>query len=297
MRNQILIDKAGTVCLAYNRALASVFDYISETADPRDFDKAEYAEQVQRESLNAMASWFREPLAEIGESPAHFFDQLNEIDDLLAVYDVCANLCDEFLPEYFQIKLGKTADRLMPFLVERALALALDTTDDSAPAETFTIQCVSIELLGQWGNIAFADLLLENILAAKLMHERFASAAKAYFNFAAERALPPLKASIQRDLNASVHNPNLDYLLIFLTEVSKENHDEEAYQLLRSAFKKMPEKLIAVICLGDYGDGRAVPLLRAFFEQHATILDKALQAETLSSIKRLGGQIDDLRRQ
>ena len=59
----------------------------------------------------------------------------------------------------------------------------------------------------------------------------------------------------------------------------------------------MPEKLIAVICLGDYGDGRAVPLLRAFFEQHATILDKALQAETLSSIKRLGGQIEDLRRQ
>ena len=56
----------------------------------------------------------------------------------------------------------------------------------------------------------------------------------------------------------------------------------------------MEHKVIASICLGDYGDGRAVTLLKSYIDRHMHEIDRQFFYETLSSIKRLGGDIKDI---
>lgn len=295
MKKEDILEKSTIVCQAYNAGLARVFNELSEQSDPLMFERDDNAEYIQRETLNAMASWFEEVLPEIGESPAQFFDGLSISEDLLSAYDVFAANCDSLLPEYFQIQLGRQAEGIMPELEKRALALPFDTLDDMLEADAFSIQCVTLELLGQWQNVSIAQTILDAITNSNLMHERFASALKSYFSYAGAESLPALTTAIEAILQASKPNPNLDYLLVYLTELGKEHPDDKIYQLLRQSFKVMEEKIIPVICLGDYGDGRAVPMLRTFVEKNSAGLDRGLLSETLSSIKRLGGEVQDLR--
>ena len=56
----------------------------------------------------------------------------------------------------------------------------------------------------------------------------------------------------------------------------------------------MEHKVIAAICLGDYGDGRAVPLLKSYLDRHIREIDRQFFYETISAIKRLGGDISDI---
>ena len=56
----------------------------------------------------------------------------------------------------------------------------------------------------------------------------------------------------------------------------------------------MDHKVIASICHGDYGDGRAVPLLKGYLDRHVHEIDRQFFYETLSAIKRLGGDITDI---
>ena len=58
----------------------------------------------------------------------------------------------------------------------------------------------------------------------------------------------------------------------------------------------MENQIIGTICLGDYGDGRAVAFLRGWVLKHPEVTDKGILSEIYSSIKRLGGQYEDLPR-
>ncbi len=296
MKETNLHDTASLICRAYNNALADVFDILSDAAEPEDFDRADFAEELQRESLNAMAGWFDKPLEGLEGSPAAFIDSLETPEQLILAYDVFAAGCDALLPEYFQIHLGKHIAEVRPAIIARAFALPLDLEEEeeAGKQEELDIQCVSIELLGQWQDLNFLAKFLEHILGSDLLHERIATAAKASCQYFGLAAVPLLREFISEALTREVLNPNVDYLLVFLTENAKAEPEEESYQMLRRAFKSMSEKIIPIICLGDYGDGRAVPLLRSFVERGAASEDRALLAEALSSIKRLGGNVDDL---
>lgn len=56
----------------------------------------------------------------------------------------------------------------------------------------------------------------------------------------------------------------------------------------------MDHKVIASICLGDYGDGRAVPLLKSYLDRNVSTIDRQFFYETISAVKRLGGDISDI---
>jgi hypothetical protein len=85
-----------------------------------------------------------------------------------------------------------------------------------------------------------------------------------------------------------------EYVLNALVRVGKNNKDDSIFRCLKSAFSKMEDKLLGALCLGDYGDSRAIPALRGYIEKNRSLLDKATFMEIAAAIKKLGGNIEDL---
>jgi hypothetical protein len=89
-------------------------------------------------------------------------------------------------------------------------------------------------------------------------------------------------------------NTACEYLLIALTDIGKTCHSDEIYSCLKACFRKMSNKVIGAICIGDYGDSKGVQVLKGWLDRHSEENDRQLISETLSSIKRLGGDISDV---
>ena len=83
-------------------------------------------------------------------------------------------------------------------------------------------------------------------------------------------------------------------LVIILTAIGKANNSEEIYGALRTAFRWMKNKIYAVICLADYGDARAVPMLKSYINRHQDTIERDLFYEMMSAIQNLGGDIEDI---
>ena len=65
-------------------------------------------------------------------------------------------------------------------------------------------------------------------------------------------------------------------------------------QAMRAAFRRMKNKVIAVICIGDYGDSRGIALLKGYLDRNTHTIDRETFYEALSAIRRLGGEINDI---
>lgn len=83
-------------------------------------------------------------------------------------------------------------------------------------------------------------------------------------------------------------------LVIMLTRIGKEEQCDEIYNALRSAFRYMSNKIYAVICLADYGDDRAVPMLKSYINRNQSTIDRDLFYEIMSAVQALGGDISDI---
>ena len=85
-----------------------------------------------------------------------------------------------------------------------------------------------------------------------------------------------------------------EYLLVCIAHISKEHPSDEVYFLFKNAFRNMKNVKVIAEVLGDYGDGRAIPLLRGYILKDLGKIDKDTFNLVRAVIKKLGGEIDDL---
>lgn len=88
----------------------------------------------------------------------------------------------------------------------------------------------------------------------------------------------------------------LGYQLAVMAYICKENghKDEEVYKLLKRCFKAFELRIIPTICLVDYGDWRAITMLRTAVEKEGTEMQEEELREILCAIINLGGDITGL---
>ncbi len=278
---------------AYNEAIADAFERITENIDPRVADSPDFYTQVRQATMNDMQSWHQKPLAVIGgRLPEEYLDDLDGVDELMAFTRLAARYCDEELPDLLKIKLGKHAESLKPAL--RELAVVVDyssgeTNDDVLEA------AAAIKLLGEWQDMDFVPVFFERFTAAGEPQGVIADAGQYFFDQLGQAGLEALAERLNAfhdsaDIYTSAH----EYLLVYLTQLGSRLRDTDIYPLLRTAFRRSNRKVIPAICIGDYGDARGVVLLRNYIIEYEKELDRQLYYESISSIKRLGGDTRDL---
>lgn len=249
---------------------------------------------------NIVRNWHENPLDDQPGSPSGS-DLLRRIGTLGEAADLArlaAFACDDDLPEIIKLKLAAfgqpMVDRLLSDLMQADFARADETADD----ELFQEKLVSagfLRLLGDWRRADCLAAVVNKFSDAGEPDDLLADAIRYFLSAVGSPSLPFLIAGIEQKLSDL---DDLDtageYMLIALTDIAKSGRSDAAFNSLRSAFRKMSRKAIGASCLGDYGDGRGITVLKGWLDRNPDFTDNQVISEILSAIKRLGGDISDV---
>ncbi len=150
-----------------------------------------------------------------------------------------------------------------------------------------------LDVLIEMKEFCFVQAVLDRFMSYHQTKEFVAESIKDYVVGAAEVSVPILMNIIEENLEDGLEGPSED-IVIMLAEIGMANPSEEIYQTLRHAFRAMTNKIYAVICLAEYGDDRAVPLMKNYINRHQDTIDRDLFYEMMSAIQKLGGDISDI---
>lgn len=248
------------------------------------------ARHLDNQIANAMQNWFERQGVDLAS-------QADTPDLALELAVHAAAICSQGLPDAVRLVLAGHLPVVAGRIADWLTGIDWRQTDDTDDRGQLVV-AILLEWLGESAaQPAVTERLLDQFSAAGMPAERIADGMRGYLYTNGEAVLEPLISRLQEALERTDGlDASGEYLLIFLTEISRELRQDKVYRLLRRAFLEMRNQTIGAICLGDYGDGRAVAFLRGWYlRQHD--LPRDLAMEVLSSINRLGGQIDDLPRQ
>ena len=150
-----------------------------------------------------------------------------------------------------------------------------------------------LDVLIEMKEFCFVKAVLDRFMSYHQTKEFVAESIKDYVVGAAEVSVPILMDIIEENLEDGLEGPSED-IVIMLAEIGMAQPSEEIYQTLRHAFRAMTNKIYAVICLAEYGDDRAVPLMKNYINRHQDSIDRDLFYEMMSAIQKLGGDISDI---
>lgn len=291
-------DRGRSFAEIVNKAFMKLFDDLLNHEDLHKGTEVDFARGLQRLFAESQERWYDEPREALdGLSFNAWLDGLSETDRLDFLQGFSEKL-DYDLPERTAEAVRRLSPESRELFLEKITAYRpdADMTKDEALEGIYLLRQF-LPLAAAFGNEETRGRLLDWYLDAGVPDERVAEAFSLFIRAQGAEAEPILAAKIRRELGAGRGETNgTDYLLQDLTAICRgeEQLKEDAYLVLREAFRRMKKKQVPAICLGDLGSVRAIPLLRSYVEQNSKSIDRALYYDIVSSIQRLGGSIKDL---
>ncbi len=221
-----------------------------------------------------------------GLTPTRFFSEINDFEVCLSMYKLGVQAIDDVFPASFMELLYRFKDNLIPVFMEyTSESVRLD--DKSTLCEAVA----SLKLLGEWQVTSAIHPIISALLQHKAMDEfYYESLWEALYLI----GLPSVKKIIEALNSSDIIYLGHEYLLIALTELGKSFPSDSIYSCIKNTFLKMENKIYGAICLGQYGNPRAIPFLRGYYLKNSEALSDEVKQEIKSSIQRLGGQTGDL---
>lgn len=280
---------------SYRNAVEIAYDAYLKTSDG-DFSrqKDDKANKLKNYLQNGYDKWLDTPLATLGDrTPVAYLETVNSLKLLTDMFSYGAVACDEELPEIFLDKLKRYGENAIEALLEIA---AQNDAGDSE--EELLAQLMAVKVLGAWKADRAVEPLIKLLDAegdmVELMYETVRDALVSIGEGALEGIFGALDSIISESVAGRSSQTAFEYLVMALSDIGRNNRCEKIYMYLKKAFVEMEQKLVAASCLGNYGDGRAIPALRGYLEKNGQLLDKQTFYEMVSAIKCLGGRTDDL---
>ena len=222
-----------------------------------------------------------------GKTPVEYLNSIDGLDNLMVMFNQGSVICDDGLPEIYLQKLKSYGEDAVDALIKLAVQSEICTNDDS-----FLSPLMAVKVLGKWKVQKSAVPLIKSLDSEGEMFDLMFETIKDALVDIGFSALE----GIADALESGKHPQTVDeYLLMAFAEIGKDNRSDKVYNQIKKAFLEMPEKLIAASCLGDYGDGRAIPVLRGYLEKNCQSLDRETFFEILSAVKKLGGNTEDIK--
>lgn len=289
------------VCLfqAYNEELSRIYEDALENVENESvLSSPEFQLHLKNSVLNGAQPWFSKELEGLeGHTPEVFFDSIHSPEEALEIFDIAATMVDGDLPDLFLMRLGafgkETSDGLLKkvFLHDWERPQEMNEEDFH---ESLLIDMAALRVLGMWKSDFAVKPVLDRFLSIKNPAEFVADGVRDFIIAFEEDIVPELLARLDSCSDPGFEG-GYEYLLIFLTQIGMAIPSEEIFQMLKKVFRAMKNKVIAVLCLGDYGDRRAVTLLKSYLDRHLYDVDRQFFYEAVSVLKRLGGDISDIR--
>lgn len=284
------MEKAESLFESYNMAIEGSYNKVF--MDNKAEDLLKIKEDCFLESIDVeLKKWADTPMEELeGISPDDYFKSISSFEQLIELFKLGSKLCDKDLPD-------SLLERLKSFgtsAVDELLKLALDPSLLHSDEEMF-ISLMAIRIFGRWKVERVVDPLINLLLSLDFNNEIAIEEITEALIFIGNASI----SSIVDRLNGVEDVGPLDeHLLgclirIDLKELDKTGYDT-VYRCIKNAFLKMSNKAFGAICLGDFGDGRAIPALRGYVERNRDTIDYQTYSEIKGAVIRLGGNMDDI---
>lgn len=281
-----MLDKAQVLFESYNTAIEGAYEEFFKHNKHEDILKLKEG-KAQGFLNSSIENWNRQGIVELdNQSPEQFIKAITSFDEIKEFFKVGAKLCDKDLPEIFINKLKSFGDESSNFF----LKIAIDKAFIESEEEVF-ISIMAIRLLGEWkveeAILPLIDLIYELNEEKEIVVEEIVSALINIGSSSAQKLIELLEV---KEAIGYID----EYILSALEKIGKDNKSDAIYKCLKDVFFKMEDKILGAMCLGDYGDGRAITALRGYLEKNKGEIDKEIYNEVKAAIKRLGGSVADL---
>lgn len=316
------LDALKTLVVAWNEALMAAV--AREAGDLPALALTPDVEHAVRNSvMNSLQGWgAANSVALTGLPLDDLFSGVADVESGWRLFAELAPLCDRELPDFVTVRLGRLG---IPFVERlRAQVLAADwsaagsadaetdggtETDDGADgAETDggdgtalypAWLPMAIQLLGQWQDTDFYPALLAHFVSLEQMPYLLVDAVFGCGIALGDAALPAVQDAMRQLLSHRADHPaeyqTHNTLMYMLADFGRTARSAEIYALLRDYYRMMRQKSMGALALAQYGDPRAVTMLRrTALACAADGREQALYFETVSAIRQLGGQTADI---
>lgn len=274
---------------SYNQILGKAYDdYFERNGADALKGVRQDDEALQLFLRREMERWENTPSPELfGKTPVEFLNTLGSLDELLELFRAGAVYCDEDFPDCFDRRLKAFEQGA----VKALLGFLSDSTLVQDTGDGFLIPLMAVRVLGNWKAAEAVPALVALIEDEGENREVFRENGMVALVSIGKPAIHAVSEALQA---RGAGTDAGEYLLMALAGIGKNSKSDELYRLLKNMFQTMPNKIIGAICLGNYGDGRAIPALRGYLERNTGSIDRETFYEIKAVIERLGGDTNDL---
>jgi hypothetical protein len=244
-------------------------------------------EEINIYIQKSFEQWADSPLLCFGGlTPRQIIGNISILNEAIEYFKIGSIICEKDLPEILLSKMKSFGEEAENELIRFASDTKLINDD-----EKVYISVIAIRTIGQWKLEKAAPTLIQTMDYCSVVNEIvIEEAADALISIGSGI----VNLLIDRLETHKEINYIDEYLLTTLVKICKVNKSDRVLNCLKGTFNKMEDKLLGAMCLGDYGDWRAIPALRGFLNKHGTGVSKETYLEIKAAIKRLGGDISDI---
>ncbi len=285
------MDREKLLFESYNRAIEKGFDRLFNNTAPEKILK------IKEKDITAfldveLKEWQNTELDILGGiTPKKYFDGIDNLDDLIELFKKASKICDVDVPEVLIQRLKCYGEDFVDQLIKLA-SLASSIEDD----EEMLVPLMAIRFLGRLKAQRSADMLLDLLYDVNSENE-------AIIEEINEAIINIGDAGVDGILNKLRSAEKIkdieEYLLYSLVQIGanmrKKTDYDDVYACIKETFIKMDDKIIGAICIGDLGDGRAIPFLRGYVEKNMDSIDYDVFCEIKAAVHKLGGNMDDIK--
>ena len=253
------------------------------------------------QAREAMVSeWEQAPLEALeNQTPAEFIGQIKDLETLVELFVfISANTFDS-TPACLIAQIASYGDagaqKLLDMIDLQAVA-AFDPNSGQLSKEEQQKVDISLSAMQafatpDFGGPELADKLLAFLVACDTANELFLEQTSHTLAKRISQTEEKVLAYINGAEGVGLRE---EYLLSAISSIADKDKTDAIYKCLRASFLRMSNHMMGAIFLGDYGDPRAIPLLRRFAQQHMGQMPNDDYYAILAVIEKLGGIIDDL---
>ncbi len=274
------MDKLKIIINSYNNVLKE--SYENYFGDEKELDE-NWEKEFEAILEDNIEKWEAAPVKELGNiSAGCFFGAVNDFGLITRYFIEAAHLSDEGLPPSLTgclLSFGKKAKAFLTGLL----------TDNCMSSDENHEVLLAIRTLGKFNCAHCLNCLTDalkktcNIQIKEEIKDALVDMGKACMDYL-----------IKYLMEADTIDDDEEYILVAVSEIGRDNKNDNAYSALKDSFKRMENKIIGAICLGTYGDGRAIPVLRGYMEKNVDSMDRETFYEIKCQVQRLGGKTDDI---
>ena len=214
----------------------------------------------------------------LDKKPSQYFSELTTEEDVSNVFEAAAVICDEFIPESFVRQILGTGH------IKQIEKYAFNDSE-------IDLKNADIKILGISGRTEYVHSLIGLLYIESEYGELIRETARQALIDIGE----PAVSFIEAKLNSKDLLCDDDFhLVIALIGIDPDKKSDDIFRILKESFRKTSDKALAARCLSDYGDGRAVPMLRSYLERNLKKLNEDTVLEIQGAVVKLGGSTDDI---